>query len=33
MNGPSDSAKIEQLRRICLNLPEVTEKLSHGEPS
>ena len=23
----------EQLRRICLALPEVTERLSHGEPS
>ena len=30
---PSDPAKIEQLRQLCLSLPEVTEKLSHGEPS
>src|SRR5712692_4836186 len=33
MNRPSDPAKIEQLRQLCLSLPEVTEKLSHGEPS
>ena len=24
---------IEQVRRICLSLPEVTEKLSHGSPT
>jgi hypothetical protein len=24
---------IERLRRICLALPEATEKLSHGEPT
>ena len=24
---------VEQLRRICLALPETTERLSHGEPS
>jgi hypothetical protein len=24
---------VEQLRRICLALPEVTERLSHGEPT
>ena len=24
---------IDRLRRICLSLPEVTERLSHGEPS
>jgi hypothetical protein len=23
----------ERVRRICANLPEVTEKLSHGEPT
>jgi hypothetical protein len=33
MNRPSDPAKIEQLRQLCLGLPEVTEKLSHGEQS
>lgn len=27
------NAPIERLRRICLALPEVTERLSHGEPS
>ena len=26
-------ASIERLRRICLALPEVTERLSHGEPT
>jgi hypothetical protein len=26
-------APIERLRRICLALPEVTERLSHGEPT
>lgn len=30
---PSDPAKIERLRSICLALPGATEKLSHGEPS
>ncbi len=30
---PSDPDKIERLRQICLALPEVTEKMSHGEPS
>jgi hypothetical protein len=29
----SDPAKIEHLRRLCSNLPGVTEKLSHGEAS
>jgi hypothetical protein len=24
---------VERLRRICLGLPETTERLSHGEPS
>jgi hypothetical protein len=24
---------VERLRRICLDLPEVTERLSHGSPS
>jgi hypothetical protein len=27
------TAAIERLRAICLALPEVTEKLSHGEPT
>jgi hypothetical protein len=30
---PSDPVKVERLRQMCLALPEVTEKLSHGEPS
>ncbi|TMB98763.1 MAG: MmcQ/YjbR family DNA-binding protein [Chloroflexi bacterium] len=30
---PSDPVTVERLRRICLALPEVTEKMSHGEPS
>ncbi len=30
---PSDPDKIERLRQICLALSEVTEKMSHGEPS
>lgn len=30
---PSDPAKIERLRHLCLSLPEVTEKPSHGEPA
>jgi len=33
MQRPSDPDKIERLRQICLALPEVTEKMSHGEPS
>ncbi len=27
------SDAVEQLRRICLTLPESSERLSHGEPS
>ncbi len=30
---PSDPAAVERLRRLCLSLPDVTEKLSHGEPT
>lgn len=30
---PSDPDKIDRLRQACLSLPEVIEKLSHGEPS
>ena len=33
LNRPSDPAKVERLRRLCLNLPEAIEKLSHGEPA
>ena len=25
--------QVERVRRLCLTLPEVTEKLSHGEPT
>ena len=32
-NRPSDPAKVEQLRQLCLPLPEVTERQSHGEPA
>jgi hypothetical protein len=30
---PSDPAKIARLRTICLALPGVTERSSHGEPA
>jgi hypothetical protein len=33
LNRPSDPAKVELLRRLCLSQPETTEKLSHGEPA
>jgi hypothetical protein len=29
----SDDDAVAELRRICLTLPEVTERSSHGEPS
>src|ERR1700682_1985101 len=28
-----DRAALESLRRLCLTLPETTERLSHGEPA
>src|ERR1019366_4057475 len=28
-----DNGPLERLRRICLALPETTERLSHGEPN
>ncbi len=31
MMAPEDV--LERLRRICLDLPEATERLSHGEPA
>ncbi|WP_137123386.1 MmcQ/YjbR family DNA-binding protein [Segeticoccus rhizosphaerae] len=31
MSGGADP--LERLRRLCLALPEVTERLSHGEPT
>jgi hypothetical protein len=30
---PVEIDPVEQLRKICLALPETTERLSHGEPS
>jgi hypothetical protein len=30
---PSDPEKTDRLRRLCLRLPGVTERLSHGEPA
>ena len=32
-NRPSDPARVEQLRQLCLTRPEVTERQSHGEPA
>ncbi len=29
----SESSPLERLRALCLALPEVTERLSHGEPT
>ncbi|HEX2054562.1 MAG TPA: MmcQ/YjbR family DNA-binding protein [Actinomycetota bacterium] len=33
MHGPAAQDQLERLRAICLELPEVTERLSHGEPT
>ena len=33
VDRPSDPVAVERLRTICLGLPEVTERLSHGEPT
>ena len=30
---PSDPATVERLRRLCAALPDVTERLSHREPT
>lgn len=30
---PSDPAPVEAVRRACLSLPEVSERLSHGSPT
>jgi hypothetical protein len=30
---PDSDAHLERVRRICLGLPDTTEKLSHGEPT
>jgi hypothetical protein len=32
-NRPMTDRPITKLRRLCLALPEVTERLSHGEPT
>jgi hypothetical protein len=32
-NSKVDDGPLERLRRICLALPETTERLSHGEPT
>jgi len=29
----SDHPQVERVRRLCLSLPDTTEKLSHGEPT
>jgi hypothetical protein len=31
LQRPSDPAKVERLRQLCLGLPEAIEKQSHGE--
>jgi hypothetical protein len=31
ISRPSDPERIDRLRRLCLRLPGVTERLSHGE--
>ncbi|HUC33572.1 MAG TPA: MmcQ/YjbR family DNA-binding protein, partial [Ilumatobacteraceae bacterium] len=33
MQRPSDPVVVDRLRAICTALPEVTERLSHGEPT
>jgi hypothetical protein len=33
ISRPSDPAAIERVRSICIALPGVTERLSHGEPA
>jgi len=33
MERPSPEEAVERLRALCLALPGVTEKLSHGEPT
>lgn len=33
VSRPSDPEKTERLRRLCLSLPGVSERLSHGEPA
>src|ERR1700704_4567946 len=31
--NPNSEEHLRRVRRICLTLPETTEKLSHGEPT
>jgi hypothetical protein len=33
LRRPSDPDKTDRLRRLCLRLPGVIERLSHGEPA
>ena len=32
-NRPSDPAKLDHVRQLCVALPGVTERMSHGEPA
>jgi len=32
-SSASGSRHVERVRKVCLKLPETTEKLSHGEPT
>jgi hypothetical protein len=32
-NGDVSDASLESLRKLCLALPETTERTSHGEPT
>src|ERR1700738_5683309 len=32
-NRPSDPETVERLRQLCIALPEVTDRRSHGEPA
>lgn len=33
MAAAAEQQQVERLREICLSFPEVTERLSHGEPT
>ena len=33
VSRPSDPEKADRVRRLCLRLPGVTERVSHGEPA
>ncbi|QNG17727.1 MmcQ/YjbR family DNA-binding protein [Rhodococcus triatomae] len=33
MSDPGAGRELERLRALCLELPETTERISHGEPS